>query len=64
MINNPLSFMLDIALQLKGIYNVLYTFLFTEIQIPFTDIKISLWLVLGGVGLVVILTVRVVKMFV
>lgn len=64
MIENPLSFMLDIALQLKGIYNVLYTFLFTEIQIPLTDIKVSLWLVLGGVGLVVILTVRVVKMFV
>lgn len=64
MITNPLSFILDIALQLKGVYNVLYTFLFTEIEIPFTDIKISLWLILGGVGLVVILTVRVVKMFV
>lgn len=64
MITNPLSFILDIALQLKGIYNVLYTFLFTEIEIPFTGIKVSLWLILGGVGLVAILIVRVVKMFV
>ncbi len=64
MITNPLSFILDIALQLKGIYNVLYTFLFTEIQIPLSDIKVSLWLILGGVGLVAILIVRVVKMFI
>ena len=64
MITNPLSFILDIAIQLKGIYNVLYTFLFTEIQIPLTDIQVSLWLILGGVGLVAILIVRVVKMFI
>lgn len=57
-----IEFIFELIEQLEKLYNFLINFLFREIDIPLVG-KFSLWMILGGVGLSLILTIRIINFF-
>lgn len=57
-----IDFIYEIIEQLENLYAFLSDFLFKEINIPLIG-KFSMWLFLGGVGLSIMLTIRIINLF-
>lgn len=57
-----IDFIFELIEQLEKLYNFLISFLFKEIRIPLVG-TFSLWMLLGGVGLSLILTIRIINFF-
>lgn len=57
-----IEFIFEIIEQLEKLYNFLISFLFKEIEIPVIG-TFSLWMLLGGAGLTLMLTIRIINLF-
>lgn len=57
-----IDFIFEIIEQLEKLYNFLINFLFKEIKVPLVG-SFSLWVLLGGAGLGLILTIRIINFF-
>lgn len=56
---NPFSFVLDLWTKLSGLASVLYDFLFYEIGMG--SFTFSIWQLLGGVGIISIIVVSLIR---
>ena len=56
---NPIIFIWELAQKIIELGKTAYNFLFTEITI--LDITISVWQLIGGVGLIVVLIAIIIK---
>lgn len=57
-----IDFIFEIIEQLDNLYRFLSDFLFKEIYIPLIG-KFSLWMLLGGAGLTILLTIAIINVF-
>lgn len=56
---NPLTFIFNFFNQITNLAKTLYNFLFYQFEIA--DISITMWSLLGGVGVVVLLVYSLIK---